>query len=42
MSKIYKETIDNATNEVVDKKLIVDNHSEVMYDYSMIPKNEIR
>ena len=42
VSKIYKETIDNATNEVVDKKLIVDNHSEVMYDYSMIPKNEIR
>ena len=42
VSKIYKETIDSVTNEVIDKELIVDNHSEVMYDYSLIPENEIR
>ena len=24
------------------KELILDNHSEVMYDYDLIPKDEIR
>lgn len=35
-SKIYKETIDKASDEVIEKKLVLDNHSEVMYDYSEI------
>ena len=37
ISKIYKETIDRFTGNVLDKKLVLDNHSEVMYDYSLIP-----
>lgn len=39
ISKIYKETIDKKTQKVVDKKLVLDNHSEVMYDYSQINMN---
>jgi len=37
ISKIYKETVDRSTDDVVDKKLVLDNHSEVMYDYALIP-----
>lgn len=42
ISKIYKLTIDKATNEVVKKELVRDNHSEVMFDYDLIPKELIR
>lgn len=42
ISQVYKITIDNETNKEIDKQLILDNHSEVMYDYSLIPENEIR
>lgn len=42
VSKIYRETIDRATDEVLEKKLILDNHSEVMFDYSEIPQELIR
>jgi len=35
-SKIYKETIDKYSSKVIEKKLVLDNHSEVMYDYSEI------
>lgn len=42
VSKIYRETIDKKTGEVIKKELLLDNHSEVMYDYSMIPKDQIR
>ncbi|MCR5123210.1 MAG: YqeG family HAD IIIA-type phosphatase [Ruminococcus sp.] len=42
ISKIYKLTIDKATNEVVKKDLVRDNHSEVMFDYDLIPKELIR
>lgn len=41
VSKIYIETIDRQTGEVVDKKLVLDNHSEVMFDYDLIPKDQI-
>jgi len=37
ISKIYKETIDKLTAHVIDKKLVLDNHSQVMYDYTLIP-----
>jgi len=37
LSKIYKETIDRESGEVIDRKLVLDNHSEVMYDYDLIP-----
>lgn len=42
ISKIYKETIEKATGQVIHKDLVLDNHSEVMYDYSLIPKDQIR
>lgn len=42
ISKIYKETIDKSTEEVLEKELVLDNHSEVMYDYSLIPKELIK
>ena len=42
ISKVYRLTIDKKTNKEINRELILDNHSEVMYDYSLIPENEIR
>lgn len=42
ISKIYRNTIERITGDILDKKLIWDNHSIVMYDYDLIPKNQIR
>ena len=42
VSKIYRETIDKETGEVINKELLLDNHSEVMYDYLMIPQDQIK
>lgn len=42
ISKIYRNVIDKATDEVIDKQLVLDNHSEVMFDYDLIPKELIR
>lgn len=42
ISKIYKVTKNRNDGEVVDKKLIWDNHSEVMFDYSLIPEDQIQ
>lgn len=42
VSKIYKNTIDRITGEITDKKLVIDNHSEVMFSYDLIPKEQIR
>lgn len=42
ISKIYRETIDRATGETIKRELIWDNHSKVMFDYSLIPKEQIR
>ena len=41
VSKIYKVAKDRATGEQIDKQLVLDNHSEVMYDYDLIPKEWI-
>lgn len=41
-SKIYRQTIDRSTDTVLEKKLVLDNHSEVMFDYSLIPQDQIR
>lgn len=41
-STIYRNVIDRETNEVTDKELILTNHSEVMYNYDLIPKELIR
>ena len=42
ISKIYRETVDKSSGETVDKKLVLNNHSEVMYDYSLIPQELIK
>ncbi|WP_197021099.1 VanW family protein [Ruminococcus sp. FC2018] len=42
VSKIYKLTKDRETGRVIDKKLVRDNHSEVMFDYDQIPRELIR
>lgn len=42
ISQVYRITIDKKTNEEVKKELILDNHSQVMYDYSLIPTDQIR
>lgn len=40
-SKIYRETISKNSGETIKKELLLNNHSKVMYDYSLIPENEI-
>jgi len=42
ISQIYRLVIDRKTNKEIKKELILDNHSKVMYDYDLIPKEEIR
>lgn len=42
ISQVYRIVIDRTTNEELYKELILDNHSEVMYDYNLIPKDQIR
>lgn len=41
-SKIYREISDRSTGNVLAKELVLDNHSEVMFDYSLIPPKLIR
>ena len=41
-SKVYKVKMNKETGEEISKELILDNHSRVMYDYSLIPKDEIK
>ena len=41
-SRVYRIVTDRATKEVKSKELILNNHSKVMYDYDLIPKEEIR
>ena len=42
ISQVYRIVIDRTTNEELYKEIILDNHSEVMYDYALIPKDQIR
>ena len=42
ISQVYRIVIDRLTNTELYKELVLDNHSEVLYDYSLIPANEIR
>lgn len=42
ISNVYRIVKDKKTKEEVAKELILKNHSKVMYDYSLIPENEIR
>ena len=41
VSKIYRETLDAATGVVRERTLVLDNHSEVMFDYALIPQDQI-
>ena len=41
ISKIYKECSDKKNGDIIKKELVLDNHSEVMYDYALIPKDQI-
>lgn len=42
ISQVYRLVIDRKTNKEIRKELILDNHSLVMYDHKLIPKDEIR
>ena len=42
VSKIYRLTTDAETGEQIEKKLILDNHSEVMFDPALIPPELLR
>ncbi len=42
ISRVYRTVIDRKSGQELRKELILDNHSEVLYDYSLIPQNEIR
>ena len=41
-SKVYRIIYDKETKQEKKKELILNNHSQVMYDYDLIPKDEIR
>ena len=41
-SKVYRIITNKETGEEVKKEIILNNHSKVMYDYDLIPKDEIR
>ena len=41
-SKIYRNVKDRVTNEIIDKELVLNNHSEVLFDYDLIPKELIK
>lgn len=41
-SKVYRIIKDKETKQEIKKELILDNHSRVMYDYSLIPKEKIK
>lgn len=41
-SKLYRIVTDRATGEPVNRELIWDNHSPVLFDYSLIPQELIR
>ncbi len=40
VSKVYRITLDRE-RRIMRRELILDNHSKVMYDYSLIPDNQI-
>ncbi|MBR3953900.1 MAG: VanW family protein [Clostridia bacterium] len=42
VSKIFRAVKDRKTGKEVGKELIWDNHSEVMFDYDLIPEDQIR
>ena len=41
-SKIYRETVEKETDTTIRRELVLDNHSEVLFDYALIPPDQIR
>lgn len=41
-SQVYRIIINKETKKEIKKELVLNNHSKVLYDYDLIPKNEIR
>ena len=41
-NEIYRKVINKQTGNLINKELIIRNHSKVMYDYSYISKDKIR
>ena len=41
-SKVYREIYDKDSTSLIKRELILDNHSKVLYDYDLIPKDQIR
>jgi len=42
ISQVYRLVIARDSGETTAKELILDNHSAVLYDYDLIPKEQIR
>ena len=42
VSKIYQNKIEKSSGKILEKNLIWDNHSKVMYDHNLIPKELIK
>ncbi len=42
VSQVYRSVIERASGKEIRKELVLDNHSLVMYDHSLIPKDQIR
>ena len=41
ISRVYRLVIDRDSGDTIRKELILDNHSRVMYDHALIPKEQI-
>ena len=41
ISKIYRETLDRTTGNIISRELSWNNHSRVMFDFSFIPPEQI-
>lgn len=41
ISQVYRLAINRKTKEITQKEMVLDNHSKVMYDHSLIPKEQI-
>lgn len=41
-NKIYQQIVDKKTGNTIGNQLILENHSRVMYDFSLIPPEKIR
>ena len=40
VSRVYRVTLDRE-RRIIRRELVLDNHSKVMYDYSLIPSSQI-